>query len=111
MFIYQVVGSSRPVSLADKGRLPYTEATLLELQRVSNTRMFVSNFHCHVKSKTIGLIPFSTLTHLRLVSLLLDISKQNSPRCDAAERSDPSGAILFAKKIFIKVYLKIENHS
>ena len=41
------------------------------------------------------------LTHLSLVSLLWDIGKQNSPRCDV-----PSGAILFAvlfaKKIFIK---------
>ena len=27
--------------------------------------------------------------------------KQNSPRCDAAERGVPSGAILFATTIFI----------
>ena len=33
---------------------------------------------------------------LSLVSLLWDIGKQNSPRCDAAERGVPSGAILFA---------------
>ena len=36
------------------------------------------------------------LTHLSLASLLWDIGKQYSPRCDAAERSVPSGAILFA---------------
>ena len=36
------------------------------------------------------------LTHLNLASYLLDIGKQNSPRCDAAERGVPSGAILFA---------------
>ena len=36
------------------------------------------------------------LTGLSLVSLLWDIGKQNSPRCDAAERVVPSGAILFA---------------
>ena len=36
------------------------------------------------------------LTHLSLASLLWDIFKQNSPRCDAAERGVPSGAILFA---------------
>ena len=35
-------------------------------------------------------------THLNLVCLLWDIGKQNSPRCDAAERGVPSGAILFA---------------
>ena len=38
---------------------------------------------------------------LSLVSLLCDISKQNSPRCDAAERGVPSGAILFAWRNFI----------
>ena len=36
------------------------------------------------------------LTHISLASLLWDIGKQNSPRCDAAERGVPSGAILFA---------------
>ena len=36
------------------------------------------------------------LTHLSLASLLWDIGKQNSPRCDAAECGVPSGAILFA---------------
>ena len=42
------------------------------------------------------------LTHLSLASLLWDIGKHNSPRCDAAERGIPSGAILFAKRNFIK---------
>ena len=37
-----------------------------------------------------------SLTHLSLASLLWDIGKQHSPRCDAAERGVPSGAILFA---------------
>ena len=36
------------------------------------------------------------LTRLSLVSLLWDIGKQNSPRCDAAECGVQSGAILFA---------------
>ena len=52
----------------------YTESTLPEMQT----------------SLTVA------LTHLSLASLLWDISKQNSPRCDAAERGVPSGAILFA---------------
>ena len=43
-----------------------------------------------------------SLTHLSLASLLWDIGKQNSPRCDAAERGVPSGAILFALRIFIE---------
>ena len=41
-------------------------------------------------------IVFCCLTHISMVSLLWDIGKQNSPRCDAAECGVPSGAILFA---------------
>ena len=41
-------------------------------------------------------VTYTYLTHLSLGSLLWDIGKQNSPRCDAAERGVPSGAILFA---------------
>ena len=44
----------------------------------------------------------SSLTHLSLAFLLWDIGKQNSPRCDAAECGVPSGAILFAERIFIE---------
>ena len=43
-----------------------------------------------------------SLTHLSLASFLWDIGKQNSPRCDAAERGVPSGAILFASRNFIE---------
>ena len=42
------------------------------------------------------------LTHLSLVSFLWDIGKQYSLRCGAAECGVPSGAILFAKRIFIQ---------
>ena len=48
----------------------------------------------HVGAMLIVII--QRLTHLSLASLLLDIGKQNSPRCDAAERGVPSGAIMFA---------------
>ena len=44
-------------------------------------------------------------------SLLWDIDKQKSPRCDAAERGVSSGAILFAWRNFIKNVIKIRNHS
>ena len=50
---------------------------------------------------------FGKLTHLSLASLLWDIGKQNSPRCDAAERGVPSGAILFANRIFVEKLNKI----
>ena len=36
------------------------------------------------------------ITMLPSVTHLWDIGKENSPRCDAAERGVPSGAILFA---------------
>ena len=42
------------------------------------------------------------LTHISLASFLWDIGKHNNPRCDAAKRGIPSGAILFAYTIFIK---------
>ena len=45
------------------------------------------------------------LTHLSLASLLWDIGKQNSPRCDATERGVPFGAILFS---FEEFHRKIE---
>ena len=36
--------------------------------------------------------------HISLANFLWDIDKQNSPRCDAAERGVASEAILFASK-------------
>ena len=42
------------------------------------------------------------LNHISLASLLWDIGKQYSLRCDAAERGVPSGAILFAQRNFIE---------
>ena len=41
-------------------------------------------------------IALITLTHISLVVILWDIGSQHSPRCEAAERGIPSGAILFA---------------
>ena len=42
------------------------------------------------------------LTHISLVSFLLDIVEQNRPRCEAAKLGVPSGAILFADMNFIE---------
>ena len=52
------------------------------------------------------LIISNHLTHLSLASLLWDIGKQHSPRCDAAERGVPSGAILFAYRNFFEKWNK-----
>ena len=45
--------------------------------------------------------------NLSLAFCLWDIGKQKSPRCDAAERGVPSGAILFAQRNFIEKWNKI----
>ena len=61
--------------------------------------VYAENLSCHVGNlgRTVPIFTFSDpLTHLSLASLLWDIGKQNSPRCDAAECGVPSGAILFA---------------
>ena len=50
-----------------------------------------------------------SLTHIYLASFLWDIGKQNSPRCDAAKRGVPSGAILIAEIIFIEKLNKNEK--
>ena len=59
------------------------------------------NYLC-TNNRYIVFIIFVTLTHLSLASLLWDIGKQYSPRCDAKERGVPSGAILFAWRNFIQ---------
>ena len=55
------------------------------------------------KSLTVWkVIPFDLEVIYSMMSLLLDIGKQHSLRCDAAERGVPSGAILFAYRNFIE---------
>ena len=51
------------------------------------------------------------LTHLSLASFLWDIGKQNSTRCDAAKRGVPSGATLFAYRVFIEKCNENEKYS
>ena len=48
------------------------------------------------------LVNMAVLTHISLASLLWDIGKQYSPRCDAAKCDVPSGALLFAQRNFIE---------
>ena len=49
-------------------------------------------------------------THISLAFFLWDIGKYNSPRCDAAKRSVPSGVILFANVNFIENEIKMKNY-
>ena len=51
-----------------------------------------------------------TITRISLASFLWDVGKQDSPRCDTTECVVPSGAILFAKRCFIKnLYDKLKS--
>ena len=56
----------------------------------------IVNYYSCKATVPVYCIRHACLTHLSLGSLLWDIGKQNSPRCDAAERGVPPGAILFA---------------
>ena len=61
-----------------------------------NTCLQLTYMSRFIKKSLITAWPGRRLTHLSLASLLWDICKQDSPRCDAAERGIPSGTILFA---------------
>ena len=63
---------------------------------MEKTRMQVKNDLRCLRQKTVYMYLVLALTHLSLESFLWDIRKQYSPRCDAAERGVPSGAILSA---------------
>ena len=66
-------------------------------QKVINTQLFIDQYDPYkVPPRQVFAYYRLILTHISLASLLWDIGKQNSPRCDAAECGVPSGAILFA---------------
>ena len=72
-------------------------------------RYFRAQFNCRVCRKFRFLDFFKItyvltiyLTHISLASFLWDMGKQNIPRCEAAKRGVPSGAILFAYMNFIE---------
>ena len=65
------------IALKNKFRQPLT----CELTGINPSRLKNLNY-CY----------YCNLTHLSLASLLWDIGKQNSPKCDAAKRGVPSGA-------------------
>ena len=62
--------------------------------------IFDDNFKTNFVSSFIN--GLSQHMSISLASFLWDTGKQNNPRCDAAKRGVPSGAILFACKIFIE---------
>ena len=61
------------------------------------------------KSQNYNIKDNITLETLSMASLLWDIDKQYSPRCDAAERGVPFGAIVFAQRISSKNEIKIKT--
>ena len=68
----------------------YAEAIITHVSYIDSHKLAKSGYF--VSSS----ISRECLTHIGLASLIWDICKQYSPRCDAAERGVPSGAILFA---------------
>ena len=69
---------------------------------------FVNACHVHVYTFIKQQLKPHTRLHTLLTVPLWDIGKQYSPRCDAAERGVPSGAIPFAcNRNFIEKWNKI----
>ncbi|XP_021966277.1 methyl farnesoate epoxidase [Folsomia candida] len=67
--IDRVVGKSRRVTLEDKSKMPYTEATLLEIQRVANVLPVVIR-GCNQDTNIAGYhIPKGTLAGISSISL------------------------------------------
>ena len=61
-----------------------------------------------VYSRSFAYLFIACLSHISLVSFLLDTGKHNSPSCDAAKRV---GAILFANLIFIENEIKKKRNN
>ena len=82
------------------GKLNYTNQNVFFL--FLNPNVFMSEEHS-TRSCSVRIITVCTsLTRISLTSLLWDIGKQYSPRCDAAERGVLSWAILFAQRNFLE---------
>ncbi|XP_063448879.1 cytochrome P450 2C15-like [Mytilus trossulus] len=71
--ITKVIGAGRMVRISDRRRLPYTEATIMEIQRLSNIALFAIP-HVSVSDTTINgyAIPKNTIIVPSLVSVHLD---------------------------------------
>ena len=83
--VSQGTGSTVKIKPPSRPGLPYQGSSQAKAWDESQRGQFCFLFDCCF-----------TLTHLSLSSSLWDIGKHHSPRCDAAERGVPSGAILFA---------------
>ena len=82
-------------------RSPFKTCRNLTLMNVRSVRALTK----HNQTAMVWWLIFQLLEvlvlHVHFPHLSLDIVKQYSPRCGAAERAVPSGGILFAKRIFI----------
>ena len=81
---------------------------LLEESILGPTRRMCSSFVYNMDQVAYKCLYATCMDSLSFINsyelgvFLWDIGKQHSPRCDATERGVPSGAILFAKRNFIK---------
>ncbi|XP_052106618.1 cytochrome P450 2C29-like isoform X3 [Mytilus californianus] len=79
--ITKVIGSGRMVRLSDRRHLSYTEATLMEIQRLSNTAIFAHPYVAVCDTTTNGFkIPKNTIIDPSLISAHFDETIWRDPK-------------------------------
>ncbi|KAK3083809.1 hypothetical protein FSP39_003541 [Pinctada imbricata] len=82
-----VVGRDRPVGLADKGKMPYLESTLLEIQRIANTLTFSLPHVTNQETQLLGFdIPKDAIVIANLYSAHIDKKYWDDPHEFRPER-------------------------
>ncbi|XP_062592220.1 cytochrome P450 2J4-like [Saccostrea cucullata] len=85
--IDSVVGKNRHVGLEDRGKMPYLEATLLEIQRIANTLTFSLPHVAKCDTQLLGFdIPKDTIIIANLYSAHIDEKYWEEPQKFKPER-------------------------